>query len=180
MKSLSLSRSAVIAASAALAAIGSVGIAHAISSNIFQYNTPHTGYLSLSPYAFAPGTSATASNYSMGSKLAVAQPGCFVSNVILPDGAQIKGFTSWSSGQTGGSVAVTLQRTNVSTGQSSAIADASLQNSSGTRTATNGTVGPGSVINNQHYVYELLVCLADSNSFFYSARIPYTYTNAGD
>jgi len=108
--------------------------------------------------------------------------GCFVRNVEFPDGAQIKHLTFWSSEQTSGSAQINFYRLNVSTNHLDEISIVLSQDTSGNRAATNGPIaaGPIAVVNNQHFAYEVRVCLNDSHTVFYSARITYTYSNAGD
>jgi hypothetical protein len=185
MKPLSLSRSAVIAASTVLGALSCGGIAYAVTGAVFQYSTPRTGYLSLSPYAFTPANTPSAASYSIGeTDLSADSAGCFVSSINLPDGARIKGFTSWTSNSSGtpGSVQVVFLRISDSDDGITNISNASPQPPTAMRTATNGSIAAGSaaVINNQHFAYGVYVCISEATARFYKARIAYTYTTAGD
>jgi hypothetical protein len=187
MKSLSLSRSAVIAASAALAAIGSAGIAQAISSNIFQYSTPQTGYLSLGPQAFAPASKGDAAHYTIEvpfwiQKDAGALGLCMVAPVNLPEGARITSLKAWARADADLAVQLVLHRTNLAVdAPANDMVELLSHDTSQTRFGMTAVVPNDAIaiVNNEHYSYGVEVCIDSTASVFYSARITYVYRNAG-
>src|SRR5690349_12412799 len=121
MKSLTLSRSAVIAAAAVLAGLASAGIAHAISSNIFQYTTTQTAYLSLNPMAFSPKGKSDAAHFQINSSFWIAKDAsaisvCMLAPVNLPEGARITSLKAWASADADQAIQLRLSRINLAVG----------------------------------------------------------------
>ena len=188
MKSLSIPRSLVIAAAAALAGLGSIGIAYATVSNIFQYTTTQTGYLSLDPMAFSPKGKTDAAHYGINGPFWIekdvsALSVCMVAPVNLPEGARITSLKAWASADADQAVQVTLTRVNLALGGGANVVAALISHDTSQNRFAMTTPAHAAVatINNEHYGYGLEVCIVDStaNALFYAARITYTYTTAG-
>ena len=185
--SLKLFRRPLVTASAvALLALGSIGIAHAISSNIFQYTTPQTGYLNLSPMAFSPEDAADAAHFAISppfwiSKDAGANNVCMVAGVHLPEGARVKSLTAWAASDVDQGVQVRLMRANPASGTANGLVGVISHDTSQNRFAMSAAApGATAVINNQHFGYGVHVCINSTPSLFFGARITYTYSDAGD
>lgn len=177
----------LLCCSAAVFALSYGGIAHAITDTIFQYKTPKTGYFSIAPLALTPSSTGNATNYVLSppdfaSALAADKGVCLVAAVNFPDGAQIKSATTWFSTDRDLGVSVLIYRNNPATGNAIAFFDMQSQDTSETRISMTQVLSepPFGKVNNQHFNYEALVCLANSNTKFYGARITYMFTDAGD
>jgi hypothetical protein len=177
----------IAAAAAALLALTYGGIAHAISSNIFQYTTAQTGYFSLSPMAFAPEGNDDAAHYTINGPFWIekdvgALSVCMVAGLNLPDGARVTSLKAWASSDIDQAVQIRLLRANLATGTANGFAGLISHDTSQTRFAMTAAVTSGAmaIVNNEHYGYGAEVCLNSTPSRFYSARITYVYSNAGD
>lgn len=186
MMPLSLFRRPLVTTSAAvLLALSCAGMAFALVAPSFQYSTPQTAYISLSPMAFAPEGKDDAAHYTIVVPFDIEKDSgaisvCMVAGVNLPDGARITSLKAWASSNQDQGVQLRLLRVNLATGTSNGVTGLISHDTSQTRFAmTTAVAGASAIVNNEHFGYGLHLCLNSTPSVFYSARITYTYTTAG-
>lgn len=179
-----LSRNAAFfAAGGFIAALFLAGVAHAFTDTIFKYSTPKTGYFTLHPMDFSPTdqSAAASSDYDIhwnGGSITAATGVCFNAGLHLPHGAKIIAIAGWFTSSSGGAE-IFVGRNNVSTGLGDTLALEVDPDTSGTRKPVNVVPSAFQVVDNQHYMYGLGICMG-STDMFHGARITYTYTTAGD
>ena len=159
------------------------GAAKALTGDAFNYATPQNGYLMLPAAAFtAAGQSAPYEND--GWQLAVgAQQVCFAGPVNLPQGAKLLRIRiHYKRPIDGDFLGIFLGRRNFAGGALETMASSGGQSApvtTGETTVTYNVIGPTRTINNQTFVYMVNLCIKGT-AVFYSARLEYTYLNAGD
>jgi hypothetical protein len=174
---------AVVTAGGLLAAFALSGVAQAVTDTIFKYTTPKTGYLAISPVAFAPELSSL--QYSVGRSILLAANGtaCFEAPVNLPQGAKMTALAIWYRRTAPNSFSVGLNRhpiapeNLVSVVVANPVADTGGVYKPASYNITNASE---QTVDNQHNNYFLVVCLSNTNDEFYGARITYSYDSAGD
>ncbi len=188
-----------------LVGIAITGTALALKSSSFTYSRTKTGYYSLSPMDFAPDSLHTPTNDYHKFWIDYVDPTpsptddsfvwrlgntdtarCFNAGVHLPKGAKMKSITFWyESGDLYGDLHEddfygVLVRQNPSTNAAAAIAAVAPIDDSGVKTPITALVeSTKQTVNNQAFTYGVGVCVA-GDTYFYGARIKYTYKNAGD
>jgi hypothetical protein len=177
-------RSAAAGAAAALAVVAAVGTAQAITDTVFKYSTPKTGFFTIDAMALAPDGSNSlnfSNTWLSGLSPAAGNVRCFNAGVNLPNGATITQLSVWYK-RAAGSVTVHLIRKKLADGEGNFLATASLSDSANTRKVEHFQIDAAdAVVNNNLYSYGLGLCpFAQPDSTYYSARVAYTYTNAGD
>ena len=182
MKSFTTVRTIAIAGTAAALLGLAYGIAHAITSAEFKYNKARVGYFSIGAAAFAP--EGTSPNYTThgGDFISTSGNDCFVTGVNVPQGATLTDFTAWVASNVNDGVSLVLTRRNLATGDKVFLAELDSFDTSSARVALNWSIDatPAAIVNNQHFSYSVSLCLAPATSNFYSARITYRYSDAGD
>jgi hypothetical protein len=168
-------------AAGAIAGLFLSGVAYAVTSNVFRYSVPKTGWYSINPSDLSPdfeGRTYTI-NYTSGS-IASNSSGCFQTGLHLPDRATITGLSAWSQEGTDSGVEVWIFRERLSDGLGDNLLKDFSHDTSGLRVGKLYQIsGPAARINNRAYSYGFAICLNNATSAFYSARIAYTYDNAG-
>ncbi len=181
-KSLSGSRrTAAFAAGGALAVLFISGAAVAVTDTNFTYTTAKTGYYGIDAGAMAPAEGVlTYTNTPEMGLMTSGGLGCFTTAVNLPQGATIKGLAIYYSSTDEEDVTIQLFRQQFSDGTISNIASKAFTDFGAVRKAGTAPItAANAVVNNQNYSYVFRACV-DPGGGFYSARINYTYTNAGD
>ncbi len=178
---------ALIAAGGFLAAVSLSGTAQAITDTIFQYSSPKTAYFGIPAAAFTPNS--LFDDYVNTGKSIQAYSSnvtCFSAPVNLPDGALMSKLVVWYSSLAGwGSFSVGLVRNKLSDGSDEAILSKQPVTTNDVYQQASFTITGASLrtIDNARYVYRMDMCVSGASTIdpkFYSARITYTYTNAGD
>jgi hypothetical protein len=164
------------------------GAAIAITSTAFTYSSTKTGYLAVSPMAFAPDAvgSTGAGDYTniwvgAGDGLNSADGSrCFNAGVHLPNGSRIRSIrVSYTSGASS-DLMLSLVRQNPATGAEAFLAQVNPDNDAGARRSVSVDVpSTKQLVDNQTFVYGIGVC-PSFDTTFHGARITYTYRNAGD
>ena len=176
-------RAALVGAGALLIA-ASVTAARAITDTKFKYTTPQVGYVPINNMAMVPVDSTVANAYSNpagGGLTNSVGTGCFNTSVHLPNGALINQLVVWYQSGAASDPAVSLIRTTNSSGASVLLVSQSIPNDAAARRQANFpvTASAESTVDNSKQSYGFQVCLGMGDQF-YSARIRYTYTSAGD
>jgi hypothetical protein len=176
-------RSAAAGAAVALAVVAAVGTAQAITDTVFKYSTPKTGFFTIDAMALAPDGDVNLhffNTWDDGLRPAANNDRCFNAGVNLPNGATITQLSLWYK-RSGSNVSVTFIRKKLADGAVN-FAVVTLVDDSNTRKVEHIQINPAvAAVNNNLYSYGLGVCLGDvPDNAFYSARISYTYTTAGD
>jgi hypothetical protein len=164
------------------AALFLAGAAHAITDTVFRYSTPKTGTAMYPAAAFGPQNApATYHNglvlQNIGSAVCYWAP---VNN--LPQGAKLTALVMFYVNEQTAPWSTELTRIRMAAPASSeSIAQLTPPNSNGDfRSARLDITDPSmQIVDNQRYVYVMSRCVG-STEYFYSARLDYTYTNAGD
>ena len=180
-----LSRNMTIAIVAGTAvALTLAGLARAVTDTEFLYATAQARYYSISPMSLRPTSGST--GYSVSDHLISTSPpgtyGCFATGLNLPDHAKITELRVWSATPTNMGVQAILFRSALADFASDALANMTSHNTSGARFAM-ATALPAdktTVVSNGRYNYGFQVCLSGNGTQFFSGRIIYTYTSAGD
>lgn len=178
-KYLTSCNAAFFAAGGFIAALFLGGAAYAITDTAFNYSTPKTGYLAIPTAAFvARYNSDVYSNF--GYVLTTSSSThCFSAPVNLPQGAKMTALAIWYAKNDSDAVAVTLSRQKLSDGTLDTISTLVPVNTSGVRKPANVNITTLQGVDNLHYSYFIEACVSKTEQF-YSARIAYTYTDAGD
>jgi hypothetical protein len=167
---------------ALVATTAAIGTAQAITDTIFQYSSPKTGYLTISPAALSPTADGVdyIIGFSGGVHLQTNSLQCFVTGVNLPHGARItQMLVFYTTGGTGPQVR--LYRESLTTGVAQQIANANLPLTGGARSAASVPIAPSlAIVGNAAFTYGFGTCLSDTANTLHGVRITYTYTNAGD
>jgi hypothetical protein len=170
----------------AAGAVVAGGAAFAITSNAFTYSSVKTGYVALSPLAFAPqNVGSTAPNdysndWTTGGLNSPDGSRCFNAGVNLPNGAKIKSLRVYYSTTNVADLHGTLFRRNPATGGGTQLAQVLGVDESGERaTGADSVPTTKQAVRNDTFQYGVGVC-ATIDAIFYGARITYTYRNAGD
>jgi hypothetical protein len=179
-------RGAFAAIGGLLAALSVSGVALAVTDNAFRYSTPKKGHLTLMPAAFTPYN--LTSNYSNnGTSLAptTTNQTCWSAPVNLPHGATMTALAMWYNLRSGEFASIQLLRVNVSNSTLDLIVNESAAVTNGYQRANYPiTNAPLQTVDNRFYGYTVHLCLEDDGvgaaPAFYSARLTYTYANAGD
>jgi len=169
-----------IAFAAAAGTAALIGTAHAITDTAFTYSTPKLGFFSIHPRALSPNTNTMGYIISTNqAQISGTSTGCFATAVNLPQGAKVETIVTWYASGAGQTPTVGLFRQHQSDGVSDGYNVALLSNT-GARVQNTINVAGNLTIDNSAYSYEFHFCPASSDNIFYTARIKYTYTNAGD
>lgn len=167
----------------ALLAVAYGGIAHAITDTAFRYSKPVTGYFSFGPQALTPGNNSVADSYVIhGPDYATWQDGCFYSGINVPQDAKLTGFAAWIATNSADGADIILWRTNLATGSSVDISSFSTGSTGASRVALSVPINDDAlaIVNNQHFHYAVSICFNVGANYFYSGRVTYSYSNAGD
>jgi hypothetical protein len=184
MKSYITSRcGAIAAAGGVVAALSFGGVAQAITDTVFRYSAPKTGFYSIDRFALNPiGSFFGAMNYNREWNGGLWNNGtdanCFGTGINLPHGATLASVRVWYSSDTDGNPAFRFIAQEFASPAQTIIFVAAPSDNSATVRSVNIPVDPLK-INNSQTSYALTVCLSP-NDIFYSARVTYTYDNAGD
>lgn len=174
---MTLSKIAMMAGVSAL--LMSTPSAFAIDSSAFNYTTPKTGYLSVSPMDFAPDGSSSAANPYFNSWFGnvLTGNGCFNTGLNFPHGATVTSVRVWYSG----ALFINFTQTELATGTTGPSLQQSFPTNGTTdrRTSILAFGTPALKIDTLKYSYALGICVGPDDSFR-GARMQYTYTNAGD
>jgi hypothetical protein len=162
------------------------GVASAVTSDVFKYSTPQTGFFTLHPAAFAPNADVAVhySNQWPRPNLIPTSDGdiaCLNAGINLPQGAIIRDITVWMTSNTGKS-GFTVFRTNLGDGGHANLVEKTDTDTSGMRMAVPLPVPPNAV-DNSVYAYGIGICLVmafNKSDVFHGARITYTYRSADD
>jgi hypothetical protein len=173
-----------VVAGLAIGALLFSGAAKAITDSVFQYSSPKMGRFSIPAGSMVPENTYSSSGYS--SEMAFPDDGvgltnsvnnaCFRHSVLLPHQSTLTEMTVWYRGT--GYVALTRYRFSDNLRQ--VLADEGLDSATRTSSVLIFPVNARREVNNQAFSYDLSLCLTDPGSFFYGARVNYTYTTAGD
>ena len=172
-------RAVIVAAAGLVAALSFGGVAQAITDTVFRYSPPKTGYYSIDHFAMNPLGSGAADSYfrefSTGLNNTTGND-CFGTGVNLPHGVTLTEVRVWyKSGAGTPRFYFVFQRMSIAQ-QNYYLR--SPTDSSGTLKATNLPIDPVKIDNSLNS-YAFVLCI-DPGDVFYSARISYTYNNAGD
>jgi len=159
------------------------GVAHAITSTIFQYSSPQTSYLSIPAAAFTPANS----NYTYFKDDRSIVPGsinteaCFTAPVNLPDAVKIQSIgVFYTRSINAQELTLFFNRLDLVTGSTG---DALLNK----QLVPNNQYGSAAFkivtnVNNRRYTYVLTTCMQQDVSGeveLHAVRVAYTYANAG-
>lgn len=172
------------------AAVASVigGAAVAVTSPDFTYSTTKNGYYTISPAAGLVSTKdgedyVISADGGLGYYLGNTDGGfhCYHTAVNLPNGAKIVSVTNWYWSDASSNIDVFLNRQNLSTGGNpiSLFYRTIIDNASARKAATYAVPANVNVVNNAIFGYIYGTCFQDG-SYFYGARVNYTYKTAGD
>jgi hypothetical protein len=157
--------------------------AQAITDTTFRYTTPRIGYLQIPPAAFTP----TNTNYFLANSgqtigPAMAGTACFYAPINLPDAATLTRLTFWYTRANGTQFDLVVYRQRMSDGDLDSVFAPSAAVTGTDRQARSVDVADQEVevVDNRDYNYWIRFCAESSGTFFYGARISYSYTNAGD
>lgn len=158
--------------------------AYAVTSDVFQYSTPQTGYFSIDRMAMTPTDDPAAADFTIditsGEGLSTGVTHCFNSGVNLPEGATIVRMTVWYSSVAESNPAFSILRQKLVDGQTDVVAFKNGNDDSGLRkTLTANANVSFAAVDNTRFSYGFRACIGQLDAF-YAARIQYTYTNAGD
>ncbi len=157
--------------------------AQAVTDTTFKYTTPKTGYLQIPPAAFMPNRG-DRGYFIDGQKIApvMAEMTCFVAPINLPHAATLTRLTFWYTRANGTRFDLNVSRQRMSDGDTDSVFTSSPAVTGTVRQARSVSVVDESVevVDNQGYNYWIDFCAESSETFFYGARIIYTYTSAGD
>jgi hypothetical protein len=164
------------------AAVGSVigGTAFAVTSTSFTYSSVKQGRLSIAPGGMIARLNTI--NYIINTgDLTAPSTDCFSTAINLPQGAIIQSITTWYKSNASSDVGTFAYRDRL-TGSIRAeeLAGANVVDDSDTpKSITHIVPAALRTVNNSNFAYSYWVCVG-SGTFFYGARINYTYQNAGD
>jgi hypothetical protein len=175
--------SATIVAGGILAIGPLGGTASAATDTVYKYATPKTGYYSISAKAMTPDGDTSAASYFISSGVGVTTQNngaCFGTGVNLPQGAKATVVTVFYSSGATSNISAKLNRKSFTDGNVDTIASKTFTDNTQARKMGNLPITASLAgIDNLHFSYSLDICLG-KNDGFESARIAYTYTNAGD
>ena len=174
-------RAAIVAAVGLLAALSFSGVAQAITDTVFRYSTPKTGFYSIYHHALNPLNHFDAVAYLRDFNSGLFNIGteriCFGTGVNLPHAATLSAVTVFYKSGGSGNPDFYFGATRLSTGVTTLFTRRPADDT-GTLKSVNIPVDPLVISNNQNsYAFEACI---NPNDAFYSARITYTYNNAGD
>jgi hypothetical protein len=169
----------ISAAAAAVLLIG--GSAYAVTSNVFKYSASKIGYFGIDPMALAPDGADSAKVYSIEFTGALSATGgsCFATGVHLPNRARMTALQVWYSSGASHNPLVHLRRHGFDR-SGDAIFQRTIVDNTSVRKSVNIRITDAALatIDNAHYTYGFGICLDNGDNFF-SARIAYTYEDAG-
>jgi hypothetical protein len=178
MRAIVTARYVIIALSGVLIGLLLSGGAHAIVETTFRYTTPQTGYLMIPPAAFVPQDK-TVTYSNLGDSLDTTGTGCFSAPVNLPNGAKMTQFGIWYAKDDATAGSSQLVRVTPADGSVSGVAYMEPAASARRFKGAAITVPSDQTVNNARYMYFAVQCQTDQ-TYFYGARIQYTYVAAGD
>ncbi len=173
-----------VAVAAAVATIAVIGAAQAITETAFNYSSPKVGFFSINPVALTSDTSLM--DWEKDSTRLSREGGqakCFGAGVNLPQGATLTNVMVWyHSDEIAQNPQFSLQRQRHSDGVLQNIAQLVGTDHSSLRASVSVAVDPSNLttIDNARFSYAFRVCPISIQTSFFSARIRYTYSNAGD
>jgi hypothetical protein len=158
------------------------GAAHAITDTVFRYSTPKNGTAMYGAAAFGPQNAP--STYHNGLVLQnIGSVVCYWAPVNnLPQGAKLTALVMFYVNDQTAPWSTELSRIRLAAPASSeSVAQLTPPNSHGDfRSARLDITDPSmQIVDNLRYVYVMSRCVG-STEYFYSARLDYTYTTAGD
>lgn len=160
-----------------------VGASFAITSQTFRYSSTRTGYLSISPMGFVPGTADVAQQMesSYGEYLRVTDnSGCFSAPIRLPQGARMKAVRwSYRSGPNYDFNGYLVRQSLEEDAYSIFSVGVPTNHSSTYRHVARAVPLNRQLINNKKFSYAVSACVG-TDTYLYGVRIKYTYRNAGD
>ena len=172
-----------IAVAAVVGTVALIGAAQAITENAFNYSSPKVGFFSINPAAVTSDSSFM--DYLRDATSLSREGGtvaCFGSGVNLPQGAKMTNLVVWyQSDEVGLDPEFLIQRQRHSDGTLETVAQVVGHDDTQARKAATVAVASAvATVDNATYSYAFRVCPSAIQNAFHSARIRYTYSNAGD
>jgi len=172
-----------IAVAAVVATTAAIGAAQAITDTAFNYSSPTVGFFSINPAALSSEDSFM--DYSKDASRLSRDGGnaaCFGAGVNLPHGAKVTTLSVlYDSSDVGLDPEFFIQRQRHSNGVLETVAHSIGHDDTGLRRAVTITVAANvAAVDNVNYSYAFRACPGVPSNTFRSARIRYTYSNAGD
>jgi hypothetical protein len=158
------------------------GVAYAVTSNVFRYSATQTGAVSINYSALIPDHGSNTYSTAFETGFLVAQStDCFRTGASFPDGAKLTKLTVWYTSTAPASVGIFLFRNRHTGAATEFFPTGSSTDTSGTLVEQTFTLsGASATINNNVFSYGFAVCFENTTSKFRSARLTYTYRDAGD